>query len=198
MQCDNPEDFAEEPAAERPPLSPQGTLIQTYANIFTSATLCHKWQQCSPFEGHLNELSAKELWPHWPTAVALFQRAFTQPAGWHQAVRSHHDNDHPGYPKDESVNHICELNMPSYPADFCPYHRIQFTQLNIFDQVWPLESISVIKENRAYREPGSLVTLPTQKYREVKKTLKSTKNNSLGVLTHCLNKSFCKHLCWFS
>jgi len=130
----------------RPPPSPQGRLIQTYANIFTSTTLCLEWQQYSPSEGHLNELSAQELWPHRPTAAALFQGAFNQPTGWHQAVRSHHDNDHTGYPKDESVNHICELNLHSYSADFCPYHRFQFTPLNIFAQVWPLESDSVTNQ----------------------------------------------------
>lgn len=161
MHCDNPNnkrfyggtrllsgDF-------RPPPSPQRRLILTYANIFTAATLCHEWQQCSPSEGHLNELSDQELWPHRPTAAAPFQGAFTQPAGWHQAVRSHRDNDHPGYPKDESVNHICELNIYSYSADFCPYHRIQFTQLNIFDQAWPLESDSVT--NRESGQQGARI-----------------------------------------
>lgn len=121
---------------------------------------------------------------------------------WHQAVRSHHDNDHLGYPKDESVNHICELNIHSYSADFCPYHRIQFTQLNIFDQVWPLESDSVTN-----RESGQLgASIPhdiahsemQRIKKKIKKTLKRTQTSSLGVLTRCLNKSLCKPICWFS
>lgn len=51
-----------------------------------------------PFWGSPGRAHSSRVMFIFRTAAAAFQRAFTQSLGWHQAVKSHHDN-HPGNPK---------------------------------------------------------------------------------------------------